>query len=497
CIDRSEQRGLDLKLVDHSGMILLHCAAVNASCSSSIIHFLVKKGIHPLVADSEGRTPLHVAAIACNETAVVALAEEYLSDSNPAPPLQLCILSLETDLSQLTSLQMKKLNEFANVVDDVGRSPLHFLALERRRWNDEDGELDFKETFRLLVKFGADINKPAADGATPLSYHVQNLTSCLVKALLAQGALLDVADGDGRTSLHHAAWLGRDDYAKMLLDRGANPNLKEDTLQTALHLACRKGHFGVVDILLKKNVDCTVQDIAGVTPLHLLMDIISPRCSSLYLGSVSSDRRIEDLENIIENSEHTTEGSEDATEDSQDMTEHYTSIFIENWADVNAVDNLGRTPLHWAAKRGQKVGVTILLAHCADLNVTDYTGRTAQDLAVRYAAIVEDDGDSIASDSDRIGSVKPKRGIDKRKDGWRRSGHLPVWLALYKASEKIRQEQNRHPTTSLKRSQSTIHRMDQPWDDFTSVKTRELNRLDPLSEARHKYGNISPESLCT
>ena len=43
--------------------------------------------------------------------------------------------------------------------------------------------------------------------------------------------------------------------------------------------------------------------------------------------------------------------------------------------DVDQQDRLGKTPLHWAVKRGHRESVALLLQHSANINVMDYQGK--------------------------------------------------------------------------------------------------------------------------
>lgn len=49
-----------------------------------------------------------------------------------------------------------------------------------------------------------------------------------------------------------------------------------------------------------------------------------------------------------------------------------------------AVDHIGQTALHWAAKRGFKKLLEILLSKGADMSSTDLNGKTALDVAIQH-----------------------------------------------------------------------------------------------------------------
>ena len=56
-------------------------------------------------------------------------------------------------------------------------------------------------------------------------------------------------------------------------------------------------------------------------------------------------------------------------------------LLIAKGADVNAKDGVGETPLHWAAKEGNKEVVELLIAKGADVNAKDDVGDTPVDWA--------------------------------------------------------------------------------------------------------------------
>ncbi len=59
------------------------------------------------------------------------------------------------------------------------------------------------------------------------------------------------------------------------------------------------------------------------------------------------------------------------------------SILAEKPEQVNARDEYGKTPLHFAARKGQKEVVEFLIANGADVNVKDKFSRTPLFLAIK------------------------------------------------------------------------------------------------------------------
>ncbi len=90
-----------------------------------------------------------------------------------------------------------------------------------------------------------------------------------VKALLAQGADVNVKDNEGRTPLHQTARYRNKELAELLLSHGANVNAKDNSGDTPLHAAASyPGHTELVELLLAHGADVNAKGKNGETPLH-------------------------------------------------------------------------------------------------------------------------------------------------------------------------------------------------------------------------------------
>lgn len=103
--------------------------------------------------------------------------------------------------------------------------------------------------------------------ATPLVDAAARGDIAAVRALLAQGAPADAAQGDGATALHWAAYRGDAEMAVLLLDSGADPKAANDLGVTPLHLAAAAGSAPIVTRLLAAGADPNATATPGVTPV--------------------------------------------------------------------------------------------------------------------------------------------------------------------------------------------------------------------------------------
>ena len=102
-------------------------------------------------------------------------------------------------------------------------------------------------------------------------------------------------------------------------------------------------------------------------------------------------------------------------------------LLIFKKADVNAIDDLGRTPLFLAARNGQVEAVRNLIAAGADKSIEDKSGQLASDLAAsgREFGIVETLGGAITDEGKLQEELERKHAISgiRRQLSFSRSGN--------------------------------------------------------------------------
>ena len=147
-----------------------------------------------------------------------------------------------------------------------------------------------------------------------------------VKSLLAQGADVNGALGDGMTALHWAAEHGDDEITKLLIASGANVQVGTRIgAYTPLHIASKRGHAAVASMLLEAGADVSARTTnSRSTPLHL--------AAAAFNG------------------------------------ERVVAALLDRGADANAREgSAGQTPLMFAAANNRAASARALLKRGADL----------------------------------------------------------------------------------------------------------------------------------
>jgi ankyrin repeat protein len=242
------------------------------------------------------------------------------------------------DLEKVKTL-LKDNSDLVSSKDTNGLTPLHVAA-----------DWGHKDVAELLLAKGADVNAKVKDGETPLDMAAFDGHKDVVELLLASKAKVNIYD---------AAAYGDLGKVKALLKD--NPDLifrKNTEGETALLLAVQMLHKNVVELLLAKGANVNARDNHGQTPLLVVTDFGNLVWG--ILGTVASEEESQkvDWKKIKERRKELVE------------------LLLTNKADVNAKDNDGETPLHFAAQEYDKDVAELLLAHKAKINAKNKDGET-------------------------------------------------------------------------------------------------------------------------
>jgi ankyrin repeat protein len=218
---------------------------------------------------------------------------------------------------------------------------------------------------RAALKGGADVDAPAADGATALHWAVYQEQPEVVDVLLAAGARADVANELGVTPLHLAAAGGRADLVQRLLARGAKADPRSESGLTPLLEAARTGSAEIVRALLAKGADPNTREPwRGQTPLMW----------AAARGHAGVVRALLDAKADI--SPRTPVRRRIAMQDQGPSRAVKTSM-----QDAAEVEMGGMTALLFAAQGGDVESASMLVAAGADVNDTAASGMSALTLA--------------------------------------------------------------------------------------------------------------------
>uniref|UniRef100_A0A667XFW7 Notch C-terminal domain-containing protein n=1 Tax=Myripristis murdjan TaxID=586833 RepID=A0A667XFW7_9TELE len=193
----------------------------------------------------------------------------------------------------------------------------------------------------------------------------------VISDLIAQGAtLMAQTDRTGETALHLAARYARADAAKRLLDAGADANAHDNMGRTPLHAAVAADAQGVFQILIRNRateLDARMND--GTTPL-----ILAARLA---------------VEGMVEELVH-CHADINAVDDHGKSALHWaaavnnveaTLVLLKNGANRDMQDNKEETPLFLAAREGSFEAAQVLLDHYSNRDITDHLDRLPRDTA--------------------------------------------------------------------------------------------------------------------
>ena len=198
-----------------------------------------------------------------------------------------------------------------NAQDEDGESPLHGAMARSDNYN----------VARILIDNGADLSSKAVDGKTPF-HNIFNNTICHV--LMRDEWLENVLpDSEAMSITHFLAWSSKS--TPEIFQRGhlyddADMLSADSFGRTCLHFAASRGNLGVLSYLVRRvsSEDVEKKDIQGRTPFHYAAE------SSRAAGVIDT--------------------------------------LVGRGCNVYAVDDTGRTALHWAARWNNFKAVKKLIA---------------------------------------------------------------------------------------------------------------------------------------
>ena len=139
------------------------------------------------------------------------------------------------------------------------------------------------ELIKLLLKNGADVNKPNSSGVTPLMFAIMSFPDDteIMEFLLNHQADFRHKDKDGNTPLTGAVAFGRMGAVKALLKYGADVNESNGKGFTPLMLAVAVNNPEMFKLLLEKGADVKKKHPKGWTVLEMDRKVMNPEIKAV------------------------------------------------------------------------------------------------------------------------------------------------------------------------------------------------------------------------
>ena len=179
-------------------------------------------------------------------------------------------VDLEKLVTTYELVKTKNLPQYRSEAKYLDKNPNKQAIQNKKLYNA--ASLEKAKEVQLLLDTGADINKAADDGYTPLGVAASRGNKEIIKLLLANGADVNKAINNGATPLYIAAQEGKKEVAQLLLANGADVNKATNNGATPLYIAAEKGNKEIEKILqaaiFKEKIIETLKSISVSSSLH-------------------------------------------------------------------------------------------------------------------------------------------------------------------------------------------------------------------------------------
>jgi len=314
-------KGIDINSKDEEGKTLLHHAV--KIDKREFASLLIAQGAFVNAKDNEGNTPLH---LSYGPTSIMGNASKTLLDSGADPKAR----------------------------NDNGETPLH-LAVKHSSW-PVSAKLD------NLLEAGADINAKDASGLTPLDKAISSNNPEILAHLREKGAV----SGKTATDIFEAVKLGNFEKVKEFIDGGGDVNEVDNPKKmTPLHYAAVCGYTDIANLLVGAGAKIDASSRHNGTPLHCALRAGHEE-TAVYLIDNGAD-----VNKTFSSGNHDSKSCIHLAVEAG--SRRLLLMMLDSGMDVDTRDHWLNTPLHYAANKGNKEIVELLVKKGADVNAVRAT----------------------------------------------------------------------------------------------------------------------------
>ncbi len=339
-----------VRATDEHRFTPLHWAAARGHLD--VMVFLIDHGADANARNDRGMTPIHLAEDSRKELLVFLV--DHGADARARGEGGWTALHAAAQGGHRDSVEFlldRGLDVNARCDGPFG-TPLTLAAANGRR-----------EVAELLLARGADVNVRTDDGDTPLHEAASRGHLDVVRLLLNRGADINARSTSqnpvqaraGNSPMHDAVARGHEEVVGLLLARGGDVGARSGRRMTPLHLAAGAGHAGIVRRLLDRGADLASFGDDGLTPLH----------------AIAAGGEVPSAELLLEHGADVNVRSKPSSL----LPITVASLKPNPWGAG------GNTPLHLAVLAERPGMVKILLRRKADVDARNDLGRTPVDYA--------------------------------------------------------------------------------------------------------------------
>ncbi|KAG7386119.1 tRNA ligase [Phytophthora pseudosyringae] len=371
------------------------------------------------------------------------------------------------------------------------RNALHMLSFSTESYRSRAKMLDF------LLRCGANLSVNAVDcnGDTPLMLYASLGHLEFMQRLLQHGADIQMTNSRGQNVLHRACEEDQVEVCGFLQQLMTKDSVAEnvvpvETIQLlapaalSLHTRDSAGRYPLHCLAEKAFVECAKQlvvpteanfewnrlllaqsDAEGRTALHLAV-LTHDAAMTAFLLTPGGGSDVNAFDDLHRSPLHYAVESPAALP--------IISRLVQHGANLNVSDERGDTPLHWSAFSGRAAVMQNLLALGADPTLVNSDWETPAQIAAAYGQL--DCMRLLLQAQRRYGAASPTEPRDQQQQ---------QQVLKRPASEKTALQRREEAVTHLHQKQASAHALDQV-TDLEALGTEDASEAVSVAEQAHR-----------